>query len=221
MRKSNAEGGQDVWRRRACGVVSLAAASGLLTGCGGQKAATETKPRDPRPEASPSASPFPIGATAQGLTLTLTDAKGVRVAVIKARAGTVGPQKAPGSDTPSGGDVAGALVNGVATLYQNGKPAATLAADRINADRATKTVVAVGNVRVKSLAQTGDTSGAQTTARADTATWRYGENKIVGTGNVVIARGDEINLPGKSFVADTAIRTFTLVGSGAPATGTF
>jgi len=192
----------------------------VLNGCGGRKTAQETKRPDPSPKASPSPSPFPLAATVQGLTLTITDTKGIRVAVIKARAGTVGPKKTGANDAPSG-DAAGALVEGVATLYQNGKPAATFAADRINADRAAQTVVGVGNVRVSSLPQEGGTAAAQTTARADTATWRYGKDKIVGSGNVVIARGQEINLPGASFEADTAIRSFTIKGSGSPATGTF
>jgi len=172
-------------------------------------------PSPPAPVASPSpAKPFGFEATVRGLNLTLTDPRGVPMARLQAKAGTVGPKKS-GGDAPAG-DAVGTLRDGTATLYQAGKPVATLTAETITADRAKRTVTGRGNVVVRSLTQKEATS-----VRADTMVWEHDTDRITGRGHVLLTRAPDARLPGERFEADTRIRRFTLFGSGEPATGTF
>ena len=141
---------------------------------------------------------------------TLFDKKGVIVAHVKARSGS------GNSRSVLTGSGLGALMGGEATLYQKGSPASTLRADRIDVDQATQTVTGTGNVVARSLTEVGAPA-----IRADKMTWRHDKNEIRGSGNVLVTRDPDMRLPGKSFVADTRLRRFTLTSSGAPASGTF
>lgn len=139
--------------------------------------------------------PGDVGALAQGLDLTLADNKtGVIVARIKASTGAVG------MTGPEEG-AAGALSNGIATLYDKGKPAATVTADRIFADQATRTITGKGHVVARSLIHKG-----APTVRADTMVWRYADRTIRGNGNVIMSQEPSIFLRGERFVANTELR---------------
>jgi hypothetical protein len=192
----------------------------LLAACAagcGPRSRTDTAAADatkraaePRKAAqTPRTPPISVSATDLEITIFEKDQNSVVAARVKARSGAV---------SPNGGGEAGALGtlrDLTATLYQNGKPAATLSADRGTVNQGAGTVVGEGNVRVRSLMH-----AASPAVRADTMTWRQGENKIFGKGNVLVTREPDLRIPGRSFVADTAIRRFTVQGNGSPATGT-
>ena len=57
--------------------------------------------------------------------------------------------------------------------------------------------------------------------RADQVVWDYDGNKIHGTGNVLVSRGDQVRIPGVAIDADTALQTANITGGDAPITGTF
>jgi len=136
-----------------------------------------------------------VGALAQGLDLTLADNKtGVIVARIKASTGAVGMT---GPDEGA----AGALSNGTATLYDKGKPAATVTADRIFADQATRTITGKGHVVARSLIHKG-----APTVRSDTMVWRYADSTIRGNGNVIMSQEPSVYLRGERFTANTEMR---------------
>ena len=144
------------------------------------------------------------------------------MAKIKAQAGAAGTHNENGAVRPEG---LGVLKTSEAVLYQNGKPAAVMNADTMTADRAAKTVVGVGNVRVRSLQK--DAQNNASAIRADTMTWRHDSNKIRGKGKVRVTNGPEVELPGENFEADTFLRTFRLWNGAEPkaeaagTTGTF
>jgi len=194
-----------------------AVAALLLGGCASDRqGAGKPSPvaAAPTPSASPTKKPFEVEATVEGLDVTLTDSAGKPVLRLQAKVGTVGPSDA-GAELPQG-DALGALKDGRATLYQDGKPLATLTADTITADRAKRTVTGRGGVTVRSLGQE-----ETTTVRADTITWEYDKNTLVGRGNVLLTRNPGVaRVPAERFEANTALRTLTLHGSGEPATGT-
>jgi lipopolysaccharide assembly outer membrane protein LptD (OstA) len=145
-------------------------------------------------------------------SLTFTDPKGTVVWKLKAEAATVAPEEVAQGQAYRGG-----LRNGTVTLYQQGKPAATLKAKIVRADQATRTVVGEGDVVVRSLA-----SPDAPAIRADTMTWRYDADQITGHGNVLVTREPDMRVPGDRFTADTAVRRFRLYnGSGGSASGSF
>jgi hypothetical protein len=202
-----------LWRagRRGPGVFFLLPAAIFASGCGEKSAPPAPAPVEPRPaQGAPEKKrqPLPVSGVVQGLDLTITDENGVLVARVKAKTGAVGQSGAAGG-------AAGALRESFATLFEKGKPVATLEADQIDADPATRIITGTGSVVVRSLAHTGSP-----TVRTDTAAWRHGENTIRGEGNVLITR-DGVRIPGKSFVADTKLRRVTVQGNGGPITGRF
>ncbi len=181
-------------------------------GCGKSNTPTQTAVQaTPTPTPSASPTPLPLSATVQKLDLTLLDRDGKMVAKLAAKAGRVGSQ---GGKAPEG---AAQLKEGTATLYQNGKPTATLIADTLTADRKTQVVQGKGNVLVRSLIHKGAPA-----IRADVVTWTYGSSKIIGTGNVVATLNSPAwKLPGDRFEADTAIERFCVFTNGKPVTGSF
>lgn len=188
------------------GVISGAA----TTGCAPKNDAA--KPATPaaavsREQKPAKAKPPEISASVQGLDLTLTDAKGNLVARVKAEAGAVGASEAPGGGAPGGGTL-GVMSKGVATVYENGKPTATLTADTMTADREKRLVTGTGNVVARSLARPDAPM-----IRADTMTWRHDAGEIRGKGNVLITRKPDWQFPGDSFVADTQIKSFRVESS--------
>lgn len=190
-----------------CGGLMLLATVGCKPKSGGNNTPS------PSPSASASATPFPISIRITGSDSFLFDAKGQRVAEVKADEMVANPQKGSGPDAADG-----AIRQGSATLYQNGKPAATFRADVLKADREKRTVVGTGNVIVRALRPDSPA------VRADTMTWFHDENKITGSGHVVVTREPDMRFVGDEFEADTAAQKFR-IWSGAkdsgvtPATG--
>lgn len=151
-----------------------------------------------------------LSATAQGVDLTLTDAKGVLIARVKAKAAAVGPSGEGGASA-----AVGVMTGGEATVYQEGEPAATLKADKMRADQAKRTVTGEGNVTARSLSRKD-----RPTIRADRMIWEHDKNEIRGRGNVVITRQPGLRVVGDTFVADTEMETFTIESADASASAT-
>ena len=146
----------------------------------------------------------PVAGTVRGLDLTLTDARGVIVARVKAQSGAVGRT---GVDTGA----AGAVQRAVATLYEQGKASAVITGDQIAADQATRMISGKGNVVARSLVQPGSP-----TVRADAMTWRPDQHKIRGQGNVVLTRQPNVRVAGDRFEADTRLRHFRITNDAPP-----
>ena len=198
-------------RRRADRLLAAICAAALfaIAGCGPKSSGGGAPKASPSPSPSPKAPP--LEATVTDFDLLLTDSKGAPVARMKAKAGSVGPGVGA-----AGAAYQGTLLNGTATLYQEGKPAATMRADKVEADQAKRTVTGRGNVVVKSLQ-----SAESPAIRADEMTWSFDKNKVRGRGKVLVTREPDWNIPAESFEADTQVREVTLFGKGAPATGSF
>lgn len=199
-------------RRAAVFAAAAGALASLLAaaGCGPKKSEGPKPSPSPSVKSSPRAAP--LEATVRDLDLLLTDPKGAPVAQIKAEAGSVGP----GGAASGSAGYQGALRVGTATLYQEGKAAATLRADELKADQAKRTVTGRGNVVVRSLQ-----SPESPAIRADEMTWRYDDDTVTGSGNVLVTRAPDLQVPASRFEADTRVRDFTLYGGGKPATGSF
>lgn len=188
-------------------VIGAACAPGCGPRAGVKSAAPEPAASRAENKADDKKEP-PLAGEVRNVNLTLTDGKGAIVARVKAGAGIVG-------QTGASAGAAGKLGDGEATLYEKGKPIATFRASQIEADQAARTVKAVGNAIARSLVHKGSP-----TVRADRMTWRHGESKIYGDGNVLVTR-DGIRMPGRSFVADTRLRRVVMTGNGSPAIGHF
>ncbi|MBC8135737.1 MAG: LPS export ABC transporter periplasmic protein LptC [Fibrella sp.] len=160
--------------------------------------------------ASPTPTPAPrIGAVTEGPRFAWSDKLGNRVAEISAESGAA---TGAGAD-----DVAGEMKKARAILYQNGKPVATLTADKLQPDTRTRKITGSGNVR---LVSRSTPDGIVSSVRADHMVWEYDRNQIHGTGNVLVTQGDLARIPGTAIDADTALQTVTMTGGSAPITGT-
>ena len=135
-------------------------------------------------------------------SFTLFDAQGRIVAQVKTRRAGVGPK---GLQSTAG--TGAALEQGTATLFRAGKPVAVIRADQVSADQKSQVVIAKGDVVARSLKEPGAPA-----LRADVMTWQPKKDQIQGKGNVLITRTPDLRIPGASFVADTAIRKFTVRG---------
>ena len=182
--------------------------AGALTGCVGRSASSPKSEAKTKPE-KPKATPLPIAVNVHGgMDATIFDLKGAIVATVKAASTNVGPDGANVSDP------IGAAKNASAVLYQAGKPTATFQAATLHADQNAGKVIGVGGVTLRSLTEPGSPA-----IRADTMTWIHGENRVVGQGNVFIARQADPRFPathltGTHFTADTAIRRYVLYDVG-------
>lgn len=187
----------------------------LAAGC----TPSPTPPVAPTPAVSASATPKPtatppqIAAQVFGANVTLFGKNGDKAATLKGESAAFDPKS-----------LSSALIvnKAKATLYNKGKtneddrnaPAAELSADVVTADRPKRTLTATGNVTIRSLTEKGTP-----TIRADRMVWSFGNRTIVGDGNVLLTAEPNLKMPGKSFAADTRLRTFQLESDGRPATG--
>ena len=179
----------------------------LLTALAAPGCALRNKSLSARPSPSPVEK---LAATAGNLTVAYSDKAGLPVVHIAAKsAAGIG---ASGDD----GQAVGQLRDATATLYQHGKAAATLTADTLHADSATRVVTATGNAVVRSLG-----AGRGGSVRADTMRWEYDRDHLDGTGNIVLTYGEQVRMPGKSFVANTQLESATVTGGDAPITGKY
>jgi hypothetical protein len=143
----------------------------------------------------------PIIANATGISLTFVDPKSGRV-LWKLNAKSADASTATGT-----GQVVGTLHGVAGILYQNAKPVDRVLAQNMNADQATGTIVATGNVTAKSLTQVA------TSIRCDRLVWRPGGDSLVGTGNVVLHKGN-FTQTGPSFQADTKMKKVVMPAPG-------
>ena len=110
---------------------------------------------------------------------------------------------------PLGKGVQGALNSVNATLFQHGKPAASMFAPKAVYNSTDKQIAAGGGVFIKSLTEKG------TTLRADKVIWSASTNKIVATGHVVFHDGKSgMVTTGPSLVADTVLKTLRVSQPG-------
>jgi hypothetical protein len=186
--------------------IALSSALVWVTGC---KHGGTVSPAIKRNIPSPSPTPFPVAVQAQGLHTTIFDTRGRIVAKVRASGATIAPDASISRSNPIGN-----MQTAFAILYQNNIPTATIHADTMTADRNAETLVGNGNVVLVSLTQPDSP-----TIRADTMTYLYKKDKIFGSGNVLITRKPDLQIPEKSFTADTQLRTYTALGGSTPATG--
>ena len=176
----------------------------ILSGCGKR---AEEKVVGSVAAVRPSPTPTAISAVVSGLQLNLFSDKRQQVLSLKAE-GAVG--------SPGSGDNTIVVQTGTATLFEKGKPTATLRADKMVANREARTVVATGNVRAQSLTEEG-----RPAIRANTMTWQHDNNLLTGAGNVVITSGTDMTVYAKSFKANTRISTCDMELADTAATGTY
>ncbi len=159
--------------------------------------------------ASPPPTPAPrLGAVVRKVGFAWSDKNNRLVADVTGESGA-----ATGGN---GLNTLGEIRNGKATLYQRGKPSATLTADTLLADSDRQRVTANGNVLVRSQSDAG---GGVGTLQADHVVWEYEQGQIVGTGHVVLTREDSIRVHAVRLVADTALQTVDLIGEEEPTLG--
>jgi lipopolysaccharide assembly outer membrane protein LptD (OstA) len=116
-------------------------------------------------------------------------------------------------------NIVGEMRNAQATLYQDGKPSATLTADRVLPDTRKRTITARGNARVQSL---NAADGIPSSLRADSLVWDYDRNNITGRGDVVYTKQDVITIPATYFNGDTSLLKYELQNeSDSPVIGKF
>lgn len=178
------------------------AAVAFAAGCAPKQA-----PPAASPTPSPSPSPTPalsVGAAAENVGVSILDAEGKPVAQVTAGSAGFNPTT-PGT--------IGTLQSAKATLYQKGKPAAAITAERVTADQQTRTVTATGSVVARSLS-----NPRSPTVRADKMTWQHDKNLITGNGNVLLTVEPGGKLPGNLFTADTALGNIHVKGNGKSAT---
>lgn len=189
-------------RPRACLVFCLAL---VASGCGKASDVRRDEKRAAMAQeqrTTETAPAVPIGGNVDRVDLTLFDPAGAVVARIKARTGAVGQTGGKGSS--------GVLRDGVATLWENGEPAAVLSANRIVADQATRSVTGEGNAVLRSHVHPGSP-----TVRADTMRWRHNDNTVRGAGNVVLTQSPNVHVRGKAFVADIRLQRVRIQHTGA------
>lgn len=101
---------------------------------------------------------------------------------------------------------AGNLLDFSAKLYENGKLAASVKAAKATVDTAKRTVIASGGVTLKSVER-------DTTVKAGWIKWNAKTRKIVGNGGVKVISANG-TAEAAAFVADTTMRSYTLLSSG-------
>jgi hypothetical protein len=96
-----------------------------------------------------------------------------------------------------------------AKMYENGKLTTTMSAPNVIADTAKRTVTATGGVVLKSMDR-------NTTVECEWMTWYAKRQKVIGNGGVRIRvknKSDVQNMQGAAFIADTALKTLTVMDS--------
>ena len=170
-------------RRGISGLLIVGVAVGLLAGCAG-------KGRRPvaKKQAAPKEEKSALKAEFRKAKITWADAKGRPV--MEARF-----KKAVASTDSESARVE--LLGVQASLYQNGKRASSLSAERIVADSRNREIRASGSVKI--------TSGEGSSALAERVVWRSSENKLLGSGDVKLTKGN-VTISADKFEADTALK---------------
>lgn len=170
-------------RRGISGLLIIGVAAGLLAGCAG-KDRQATPKRQPPPTEDKTA----LKAEFRKAEITWADAEGRPVMDARFK-------KAVASTDSENARVE--LLGVKASLYQNGKRASSLSAERIVADSRTKEITASGSVKV--------TSADGSSAWSERAVWKSSENKLIGLGNVKLTK-ENITITADKFEADTALK---------------
>lgn len=100
----------------------------------------------------------------------------------------------------------GTVLDFSAKLYENGKLTATVSAPRAIVDTAKRTIMATGGVTMRSLER-------ETTVKSSWMKWNANTHKIVGNGGVTVRTANG-RAEAAAFMADTAMKQYTLLSSG-------
>ncbi|NLN75359.1 MAG: LPS export ABC transporter periplasmic protein LptC [Armatimonadetes bacterium] len=100
----------------------------------------------------------------------------------------------------------GSLIDFSASLYENGKLAASISASKAMVDTAKRAVTATGGVTLKSIER-------DTVVKAAWIKWDAKTNKVTGNGGVKITSAAG-TAEAAAFVADTSLKNYTLLSSG-------
>ncbi|MDH7601868.1 MAG: hypothetical protein QHI38_06945 [Armatimonadota bacterium] len=185
--------------------IAASKAVGALEGRSAQRKGKETKPvRSPEEKLSqPVESSRPSGlpsleTVVKRVTIRWTDKNKMTLSATAA--------KLEGSEVTR----KAVMTNFSAELYQDGKLTTTLAAPKVEADEARRTLTAAGGVTLKSLDR-------GTVVKCAWVKWYARENRIVGDGGVKVtsklASGAKYEMEGAAFQADTALKNITITDS--------
>jgi hypothetical protein len=154
-------------------------------------------------QADPNAIP-PMKANLAGATFTFTDPKTGKL-LWTATAGSVDAHTGTGANSAEGDlhDVSG-------VMYHDGIATDRVRATDVTADQASRTIVAIGNVRISTI------GASTTTMECDRMIWNMNGDKILGLGNVV-CRKTGFTQSAPSFEADTRMRTIVMPAPSAVA----
>lgn len=169
-------------RRGISGLLIIGVAAGFLAGCGRGRQPIAKKQVAKEEKTA-------LKAEFRKAAITWADAKGRPVMEARFR-------EAVASTDAQSARVE--LLGVKATLYQNGRPASSLSAERVVADSRIKEISASGNVIV--------TSADGSSAQSERVVWRSSANKLVGLGGVKLIKGN-VTITADRFEADTSLKT--------------
>jgi len=168
-------------RRGLSSLLIVGIAASLLAGCAGKGKPPSAK----KPAAQEKTA---LKAEFRKAQITWDDANGQRILEARFK------EAVASADS----DSARVELRGVqAGLFQNGKPASSLSADRVTADSRNKEVTATGGVTI--------TSRDGSSAQSSQVIWKSRENKLFGSGSVKLTKGS-ITITADRFEADTALK---------------
>lgn len=178
----------------------------IAIGCGKKENAPAAIVASPPPTPAPK-----VGVVAEKQRFAFSDKDGKRVAEISADSGA-----ATGTNVDN---IVGEMKNAQATLYQKGKPVATLTADKVIPDTQKRTITASGNAKVQSV---DAADGIPSVLKANTLVWAYDQNNITGRGNVEYTKRGVITIPATFFTGDASFRQYKLLNeTSSPVVGKF
>lgn len=170
-------------RRGISGLLIVGVAAGFLAGCAGKgKPPPAVARKQVRKEEKTA-----LKAEFRKAHISWADAKGRPVMEARFKEAVA---------STDGEDARLELLGVKAVLYQDGKHASSLSAERIVADSRTKQIRASGNVEI--------TSADGSSAQCERAVWKSSEDKLVGSGGVKLTKGN-ITITAERFEADTSL----------------
>lgn len=167
-------------RRGISGLLIVGVAAGFLAGCAG-------KGKPPSAKKPAAQEKTDLKAEFRKARISWADAKGRPVMEARFKEAVA---------STDGENARVELLGVKAVLYQDGKHASSLSAERIVADSRTKQIRASGNVEI--------TSADGSIAQCERAVWKSGENKLLGSGGVRLTKGN-ITITAERFEADTGL----------------
>lgn len=157
------------------------------------KPQSESKP-DPQQPAEPVKETPKLEITQSGVTLRWAEKNGSQM--------TASAKSADFNEVTQ----VGSLLDFSAQLYENGKLTAGVSAPKATVDTDKRTVIASGGVTLKSLERS-------TVIKAGWIKWDANTRKVMGNGGVKITSDTGV-AEAAAFIADTSLKSYTLLSSG-------